>query len=460
MLKKLFLMLLLIASCTSNQENIQDTVVKTEQGKQEKVKNTTTTVVQSDSEEIADTLLTKAKPEYLNKHLQTFEFENCKDFSGSDLNVVCEDSAQIINSFKFENEVVDIVKFNSQFYVVLKRGLIYRLDLKTGDKEMFINYENKVSFIGEGGLLGVAFSELTNEFIVSYVNTAGYLVFELNQYDKNLDSVSSTVELLKLRNYSRVHFSGNVIWSNYFNDFLIGIGDFAGNADNPSLNSNPQDTSSYLGKILLLRKNVNYNKILLTTSAELNEPLNNIVAYGFRNPWKFFEVSETLYIFDVGLADYEELNILKYSKTPGNFGWPYFEGIFRSQDINEIENYSLNLNFEINTQYNSFNEYIEYENTLPEVFYKHKVNSSVFRTAIIGGDLIRDPNSLFNLNIIFADFLSNEIFAYDLTSGSLSIIPTKNIEGTTSIKYLDNGRILLTTTSGFVHIIELPKTKN
>ena len=75
---------------------------------------------------------------------------------------------------------------------------------------------------------------------------------------------------------------------------------------------------------MLLRSTVRYSEDLPTVSGEESEQLSNILALGLRNPWKFFEVNDSLYIFDVGLYNFEELNVLKYESLPGNFGWPYF----------------------------------------------------------------------------------------------------------------------------------------
>ena len=131
-------------------------------------------------------------------------------------------------------------------------------------------------------------------------------------------------------------------------------------------------------------------------SDEESEQSSNILALGLRNPWKFFEVNDSLYIFDVGLYDFEELNVLKYENLPGNFGWPYFEGIKRSKDILEDTEYKIDINTFSSDKYASFEEYIEHEVLLPTVFYDHKASESTSRFAIIGGDLIFDNSSDFN----------------------------------------------------------------
>jgi len=64
----------------------------------------------------------------------------------------------------------------------------------------------------------------------------------------------------------------------------------------------------------------------------------------------------------------------------------------------------------------------------------------------------------FNFSIVFADFISDEIFLYNIYENILKIVPVDTIAGATSIKYLASNKVLVTTTSGFVHIIELPNS--
>jgi hypothetical protein len=417
------------------------------------VENSSTTVIQQEIE-TTESMENLGDPVYLSVESTTQLLDGCKPFKGSSVKVECLSYGKIITSFTFENEVVDITNFKNNFYVILKRGQIYQLNIESGEKKLFLDYSDKVSFIGEGGVLSLAFNSIGNDFVVSYVNTQGELIFELNLYENNVFDVVNKKILLKLKNNASVHFAGNVIWSEYFNDYIASIGDFTGNAENPRFNSLPQDTSTPLGKIVLLQKKVEYTKNFVDTSAKEDEQLSNIIALGLRNPWKFFEVNNQLYIFDVGLYDYEEVNVLSYDSLPQNFGWPYFEGYEKSKDIAEVDSYTLDLQFD-HKIYKDINEYLEYETLMPLLFYNHNVDNLANRFAVIGGDFILDPMSDFNFSIVFADFLSDEIFLYNIYENILKIVPVDTIAGATSIKYLGSNKVLVTTTSGFVHIIEL-----
>jgi hypothetical protein len=417
------------------------------------VENSSTTVIQQEIE-TTESMENLGDPVYLSVESTTQLLDGCKPFKGSSVKVECLSYGKIITSFTFENEVVDITNFKNNFYVILKRGQIYQLNIESGEKKLFLDYSDKVSFIGEGGVLSLAFNSIGNDFVVSYVNTQGELIFELNLYENNVFDVVNKKILLKLKNNASVHFAGNVIWSEYFNDYIASIGDFTGNAENPRFNSLPQDTSTPLGKIVLLQKKVEYTKNFVDTSAKEDEQLSNIISLGLRNPWKFFEVNNQLYIFDVGLYDYEEVNVLSYDSLPQNFGWPYFEGYEKSKDIAEVDSYTLDLQFD-HKIYKDINEYLEYETLMPLLFYNHNVDNLANRFAVIGGDFILDPMSDFNFSIVFADFLSDEIFLYNIYENILKIVPVDTIAGATSIKYLGSNKVLVTTTSGFVHIIEL-----
>jgi hypothetical protein len=459
MKKSFFLSFLVFIACfeSSNQtseviQSQQSTTTITLTG----VENTTTTSIQQKNVKKESTNIL-AKPDFLSINSTTQVLDGCKPFKGSSIKIDCLSYGKILTSYTFENEVVDVSRFENNFYVILKRGQIYQLNIETGDRTLFLDYSDKISFVGEGGLLSLAFNSIGNDFVVSYVNTEGELIFELNLYENNIFEVVDKKTLLKLKNNARVHFAGNVIWSEHFNDYIASIGDFTGNSENPRFNSIPQDTSTPLGKIILLQKKVEYTNEFVDTSKKEDEQLSNIIALGLRNPWKFFEVNNQLYIFDVGLYDYEEVNVLTYDSLPQNFGWPYFEGYERSMDIEEVDSYTLDLQFD-NKIYKNINEYFEYETVMPLLFYNHNVDNLANRFAVIGGDFILDPMSDFNFSIVFADFLSDEIFLYNIYDNILKIVPVENIAGATSIKHLASNKVLVTTTSGFVHIIELPNS--
>jgi glucose/arabinose dehydrogenase len=69
--------------------------------------------------------------------------------------------------------------------------------------------------------------------------------------------------------------------------------------------------------------------------------LDEIWAYGVRNPWRFSfdRVTGDLYIADVGQGNWEEVDIQAADSTGGeNYGWRAYEGlaVYRMADVDEV----------------------------------------------------------------------------------------------------------------------------
>ena len=160
------------------------------------------------------------------------------------------------------------------------------------------------------------------------------------------------------------HYSGSMIWSDYFEDFIISIGDMEDNTV-PLLNSEPFDTTSLRGKIILLDTFVSNPKLI--SSTDTYEPRKNLLAYGLRNPWKTYEYEGILFVPDVGLKLQEELNIVllddfSTTKEPYLFGWPHFEGMLNNEvEFNEVLLWDGTTSYKINS-------FIEKESIKPVVY--------------------------------------------------------------------------------------------
>ena len=73
------------------------------------------------------------------------------------------------------------------------------------------------------------------------------------------------------------------------------------------------------------------------------KPIQNIIASGLRNPWQFLEFKDYLITFDTGFTQNEELNITKFENDSKIYGWPVFEATKRSEDLDNIDNYTLDI---------------------------------------------------------------------------------------------------------------------
>ena len=105
------------------------------------------------------------------------------------------------------------------------------------------------------GLYDIAFDPSGKSILVSYSNQDIALVFEkyfLN--DNGIPRYDNSEELLRISNNVKFHFGGSIIWSEFFDGYLVGIGDMRENIM-PLVHSDALNTTSYKGKIILLDSN-------------------------------------------------------------------------------------------------------------------------------------------------------------------------------------------------------------
>ena len=383
----------------------------------------------------------------------------CSPWLGSDNFKECKTGTELVSSTKYSESLNNVIVFENDIYVLDVFGVIY----KNLPSNIFLDVSSKVlnrtdpnlKIAGEQGLFSLAFHPTDNFLLVTYSDLENSLVVE--KYFVNQDNsviVETSEILLRIANPQCCHFSGNIIWSNYFQDFILSIGDMESN--NVSLyNSEPLDTTSMRGKVVLLNTEVsNPEQLSLNLDSEVYK---NLLAYGLRNPWKTYEYKNLLFIPDIGLSMEEELNILNLeeisnTKKPFLLGWPHYEGTIDNQiKYNEIYLYQN----EIAKNINSFVK----ENTIfPKVFYTHQAPEN-FRAAIIGGGVVKNKESKYFEHYLFADYLSSELFSYDFNNDELFIIPLRNLNSLiTSVEIHPTkfDSVLLTTRSGELIEIKLP----
>jgi len=379
--------------------------------------------------------------------------EGCSEWKGSDNFTDCITGTSVSVLTNLNTPLTNVILFDQNIYVLQKNGLIFNFS----DNSNFLDLSSKVGLFedfAESGLFSLAFHPKENYFLVSYSDKENNLIIEKFQLDNFLNPIVDTTEILmKLPNSQCCHYSGNIIWSNYFNDFLISVGDMQNK--NGLLHSDPLDTTSPKGKVLFLNKKISNADLLSLENSSI--PRQDILAYGLRNPWKTYEYKNYLFIPDVGKAREEELNIVnlddfKESSKPFLFGWPHFEGtIYYDLMFNQIlyhnENSSVNIR-----------EYIKENTLLPHVYYSHEAPEN-YRAAIIGGGVIQKSNSKYFEHYFFADYLSNEMFSYDFANNELKIMPLKNLGGSITsmtINTFAEDEILITTASGRLVSLKLP----
>ena len=386
----------------------------------------------------------------------------CSPWLGSSNFKECRSGIEKVNSTRFSESLNNIIVFKNDIYLLDVFGVIY----KNSPSNIYLDISEKIlnrldpdiyglEISGEQGLFSLAFHPTDNSLLVSYSNLENSLVVEkyfINQ-DKSIQYETSEI-LLKVPNSQGLHFSGNLIWSNYFQDFILSIGDMEGNS-RPFEYSEPIATTSLKGKIILLNTDVsNPEQLSVNRNTEVYK---NIIAYGLRNPWKTYEYKNYLFVPDIGLSTEEELNILNLeeisnTQKPFLLGWPHYEGTIDNEiKFNEIYLYQNGIAKNINS-------FVKENSIFPKVYYTHQAPEN-FRAAIIGGGVIENKESKYYEHYFFADYLSNELFAYDFNKDELFIFPLGNVNSfITSVEIHPTkvDTVLFTTGTGNLIEIKLP----
>jgi hypothetical protein len=389
--------------------------------------------------------------------------ENCAPYLGQIIIIKCYDKFSYLKSFNFEIPIVSIIKHNKNFYLLEKAGRIYKFNFNQSNLELIIDFSEKVDDSNDRGAKGFAISNLEKTFSISYVNKLKQLQVDLYSYENDLSNNKFEKNLLSIQNeYDSIswHYGGHIIWSENFDSYVTGIGDFTPAGPLSRTNENPLRTNSYIGKLILLNDEVEISYEYEVLKNNIQKSNDNILAIGLRNPWQFFEKGEYFIIPDVGFSINEELNITKLDSFPVNFGWPVYEGDLLSEEIDNLKNYNLLLNlYEKGIKTSSIVDYTKENSTKPVFTYNHQPAEEYYRGAIVGGDIFTG-NTDFEDTVIFGDHVSGELFLLNITNQSVLISPFAYVQGgISSIKIFDEikNTVIVSTMSGDIHIIEILK---
>lgn len=188
---------------------------------------------------------------------------------------------------------------------------------------------------GEQGLLGLVFDPAYSSNGYFYINytasPSGNTVIERYSVSPNPDiAIASNSKLILSVPQPFANHNGGTMHFGPDGYLYIGMGDGGSDADPQS---NGQNLNTLLGK--MLRIDVNTPAGIPYAIPPSNPFIGvpgarpEIWAFGLRNPWKFSFDSLTgdLYIADVGLYDWEELNFQPAGSLGGqNYGWSCYEG--------------------------------------------------------------------------------------------------------------------------------------
>ncbi len=278
----------------------------------------------------------------------------------------------------------------------------------------FLDLTSLISTGGERGLLGLAFHpryDSNGLFYVNYTDTNGATTVARYQVSPNPDvaDASSAFTMLTVSQPFANHNAGMLAFSPIDGYLYIGLGD-GGSANDPQ--NNGQKPGTLLGK--MIRIDVDGGSPYAVPGdnpwAGVPDTLDEIWAFGLRNPWRysFDRVTGDLYLADVGQNTLEEVNF-QDSGSPGgeNYGWRLKEGT------------------------NCFNPPTDCDpgGLLTDPIHEYTHGGSPFRCSVTGGYVYRGcaiPD--LQGTYFFADYCSGQVWSLRYDGNALTDFQDRTIE--------------------------------
>ncbi len=225
---------------------------------------------------------------------------------------------------------------DDRLFIVEKNGVIKILNADaTINPIPFLNISSLVSSGGERGLLGLAFHpDYSNNgfFFVNYTDNSGDTQisrFSVDGSNPDIADPSSEFQIIDIDQPFTNHNGGCIAFGP--DGYLyIGMGD-GGSGGDPG--NRAQTLSVLLGKLLRIdidNTSGGNNYDIPPGNPFVGDPnaLDEIWAYGLRNPWRFSFDSDTgdLWIGDVGQNTTEEIDHVASTEAGLNYGWRCYEG--------------------------------------------------------------------------------------------------------------------------------------
>ncbi len=217
-----------------------------------------------------------------------------------------------------------------KLYVVERGGKIKQFDINDTEQESIVWFDvsDRIEQVGEGGLLGLTLHPdypSDNRFYINYtiIDEDGQMFTRISKFEAigGVGDVSSEEILLEFEQPQNNHNGGQLAFGP--DGYLyIALGD--GGRDS---RDNSQETTNIYGNILRIdvTQPEGYQIPHDNPFVGNDEGLDEIYAWGFRNPWRmsFDPVTGYLWVADVGQVSWESIYIVEKGK---NYGWPIIEG--------------------------------------------------------------------------------------------------------------------------------------
>lgn len=245
---------------------------------------------------------------------------------------------ETLSGLKNPVDLADARDGSGRLYVVEQAGLVQLFSDGVKSETPFLDIRDRVVCCGEKGLLGIAFPPDfagSRIFFVNYTTTLpGSLHTRVSRFrlrdDAHLADPGSEEIVLEFFQPWANHNGGQIVFGP--DGYLwIGTGD-GGSGGDPQ--DNGQKSQTLLGKMLRIDVTTpTEDRYLIPADNPFvgnDEFLDEIWAYGLRNPWRYSFDRETgdLYIADVGQNAWEEVSFQPADSRGGeNYGWRFTEGL-------------------------------------------------------------------------------------------------------------------------------------
>jgi len=292
---------------------------------------------------------------------------------------------------------------SNRLFVADLRGKIYVIEDEVVLDQPFLDLSAKIVKLNpiydERGLLGLVFHpdyENNGRFFVYYsapkdgdgVDHESIIAeYKVSSENPNVADPSSEKIIMRIDQPESNHNGGQLAFGS--DGYLyIGLGDGGGAGDQHGTIGNGQDINTSLGSILRIDVDSGSPYTIPSDNPFVGKPgLDEIYAYGFRNPYRFsFDyLTSRLIVADVGQDEWEELDIVS---NGGNYGWRIMEGNhFYDPNLANL------LGIDIETLEKPINE------------YSHTVGKSIIGGYVYRGD---ESSSLYG-KYVFGDWSSSFI---------------------------------------------------
>jgi len=327
--------------------------------------------------------------------------------SGADFSITL--SRRTSHVFSSPTQVTNADDGTNRLFVVEQRGTIRVVKNGLVQAGYFLDIRSRVEAGGERGLLGVAFHpdfKANRRLFAYYTRPGGDIV--VSRFTANLArtkvSADTARPVLLIEHSAASNHNGGSMAFGPDGYLYVGVGDGGGGGD-PE-NDAQNKVRNLLGKIL--RINVDgtgagpYDRYSIPRTnpfAGAVRGLNEIWAYGLRNPWRisFDRGTGALFIADVGQGRWEEINRESAGSAGGrNYGWNVMEGT---------------------ACYNARSCSLAGD-TLPVAQYSHDDGCS-----ITGGYVYRGPSQAKLTGLyVFADYCSGKIWTMPEGGGTADLV--------------------------------------